>query len=281
MQLKLKKFDISTIDSDKVVVLIGKRETGKSFLVKDLLHNHRDLPLGTVISPTENANQFFGKIVPPMFIHHEYTPETLENVVKRQKMVMNKIEKQKLQTGASNIDPRSFLLLDDCMYDSTWVKDKNIRLLFMNGRHYKIMFIITMQFPLGIPPSLRTQIDYVFILRENLISNRKRIYENYAGMFKSFDMFCQVLDQTTENFECLVIHNGSKSNKLEDQVFWYKAASHSNFKIGAKEFWDLSEQVKLNEACDDVEEVYDAAAVVRKPNAPIFSVKKDGPNWLN
>ena len=112
-------------------------------------------------------------------------------------------------------------------------------------------------------------------------SSRKRIYENYAGMFKSFDMFCQVLDQTTENFECLVIHNGSKSNKLEDQVFWYKAASHSNFKIGAKEFWDLSEQVKLNEACDDVEEVYDAAAVVRKPNAPIFSVKKDGPNWLN
>lgn len=282
-QLHLKKFDISTIDSDKVVVLIGKRETGKSFLVRDLLYNHRDLPLGTVISTTESANKFFGNIVPPMFIHDEYTPETLDNVVKRQKMVINMIEKQKAQTGASNIDPRAFLLLDDCMYDNRWISDKNVRLLFCNGRHYKIMFIITMQFPLGIPPSLRTQIDYVFILRENLISNRKRIYENYAGMFKTFDAFCQVMDQTTENFECLVIHNGSKSNKLDEQVFWYKAEPRGNFKIGAREFWALSEQnAALRNGDDDDDEgmeMYDAATV-RKANSPIISVKKDGPNWL-
>ena len=36
--LQLKKFDLTSIADDKVVVLIGKRETGKSFLVKDLLH---------------------------------------------------------------------------------------------------------------------------------------------------------------------------------------------------------------------------------------------------
>ena len=53
----------------------------------------------------------------------------------------------------------------------------------MNGRHWHILFIITMQYPLGIPPNLRTNIDYVFILRENIVSNRKRIYDNYAGMF--------------------------------------------------------------------------------------------------
>ena len=63
----------------------------------------------------------------------------------------------------------------------------------MNGRHYKILFIITMQYALGVPPSLRTNIDYVFILREPYIANRKRIYENFAGWqcelsaFKNFD----------------------------------------------------------------------------------------------
>ena len=36
----------------------------------------------------------------------------------------------------------------------------------MNGRHYKILFILTMQYALGIPPNLRTNIDYVFILRK-------------------------------------------------------------------------------------------------------------------
>jgi hypothetical protein len=101
------------------------------------------------------------------------------------------------------------------------------------------MFMITMQFALGIPPNLRTNIDYVFILRENIISNRKRIYDHYAGMFSTFDEFCQVMDACTENFECLVINNNSKSNKIEDQVFWYKADSHADFRIGAPEFWEM------------------------------------------
>lgn len=45
------------------------------------------------------------------------------------------------------------------------------------------------------------------------------------------------MDQCTENFECLVIHNGSKSNKIEDQVFWYKASGHEDFKLGSKDLW--------------------------------------------
>ena len=42
MKLELKKFDITNIRNDNVVVLIGKRGTGKSFLVKDLLFNPPD-----------------------------------------------------------------------------------------------------------------------------------------------------------------------------------------------------------------------------------------------
>ena len=56
----------------------------------------------------------------------------------------------------------------------------------MNGRHYFAMFIITMQYALGIPPVLRTNIDYVFILRENIFMNRKKLYDQYAGMFPTF-----------------------------------------------------------------------------------------------
>lgn len=52
MNLNLRKFDMSSIDDDKVVVLIGKRDTGKSFLCKDLLYYHQDIPVATVISTT-------------------------------------------------------------------------------------------------------------------------------------------------------------------------------------------------------------------------------------
>ena len=59
-------------------------------------------------------------------------------------------------------------------------------------------------------------------------------------MFKTFEIFCQVMDQCTENYECIVIYNNAKSNKLEDQVFWYKAEERPDFKIGSKQFWDYS-----------------------------------------
>jgi hypothetical protein len=272
MHLHLKKFDISSIKDDKVVVLIGKRETGKSFLVKDLLYYHRDIPIGTVISATESANGFYGHIIPSLFIHDEYTPPVIDNVIKRQKLLKKRIKREEEVYGMSRIDPRSFLILDDCLYDSCWSKDKNIKLLFMNGRHYNMFFIITMQYPLGVPPSLRTNIDYVFILRENLVSNRKRIYENYAGMFPTFEVFCAVMDQCTENFECLVINNNAKSNKIEDQVFWYKAEPHDNFRMGAPEFWKLNSEMCKGED-DEEEELFDIAEL-KKKKGPYINVKK-------
>ena len=276
MTLDLKKFDMKDIsfraDENKgpVVVLIGRRDTGKSFLVRDLLYYHQDIPIGTVISGTEAGNGFFAAHVPKLFIHDEYNTAIIENILKRQKTVMKQIKKEMEAYKRTSIDPRAFVILDDCLYDNKWTKDKMMRLLFMNGRHWKIMLIITMQYPLGIPPNLRTNIDYVFILREPYIANRKRIYENYAGMFPTFESFCQVMDQCTENFECLVINNNSKSNKLQDLIFWYKAQTHSNFRLGSKEFWELSKDINS----DDEDDVYDPNSVQKKGAGPKINVRK-------
>jgi hypothetical protein len=258
-EISLKKFDINEIKHDKVVVFIGKRDTGKSFLVRDLLFHHNSIPVGQVISGTEAANEFYSSIVPKVFIHGEYKAEIISNILKRQKLAIEKMKQN------NNIDPRAFLILDDCLYDNTWIKNPDVRSLFMNGRHYKLLFILTMQYALGIPPNLRTNIDYVFILRENYISNRKRLFEHYAGMFPSFEMFCQVMDQCTENYECLVINNNAKSNKLVDQVFWYKAEPHANFRIGAPQFWKYSEE---NYSNNTTNEEY------KKKNKEKFSVIK-------
>ena len=276
MTLELKKFDFRSIsfkpneNKGPVIVLIGRRDTGKSFLVRDLLFYQQDIPIGTVISGTEAGNGFYSSHVPKLFIHDEYNSAIIENILKRQKTVMKQVKKEEAIYKRSNIDPRAFVILDDCLYDNTWAKDKLMRLLFMNGRHWKVMLVITMQYPLGIPPNLRTNIDYVFILREPYITNRKRIYENYAGMFPTFESFCQVMDQCTENYECLVINNNSNSNKLHDQIFWYKANSHKDFKLGAKEFWEMSKDINS----DDDDELYNPEASRKKGAGPRINVKK-------
>lgn len=275
MNLSLRKFDMRRIPQDAVVIFIGKRRTGKSTLVRDLLYYHQDMPIGTVISGTEECNQFFSKMIPPVFIYYEFSAVILDKFCKLQRLKMQKIQTEKAQFGEnykSRIDPRSFLILDDCMYDEEWTRDKNIRFLFMNGRWIKTFFLITMQYPLGINPSLRTNVDFVFILREPNMNNRKRIYENYATAFPSFEFFCQTMDQCTQNFECLVIDNTTQSNKLEDCIFWYKADIHPDFRIGAPEIWQYSAQNYHNKDEEQINQ-YDPNAA-RKLKGPPIQIRK-------
>ena len=135
MNLELKKFDMKNIsfkpteNAGPVIVLIGRRDTGKSFLVRDLLYYHQDIPIGTVISGTEAGNGFYGEIVPKLFIHDEYNTAIIENILKRQKIVVKQIKKEMAAYGRSSIDPRAFVILDDCLYDNSWAREKLMRLL--------------------------------------------------------------------------------------------------------------------------------------------------------
>ena len=243
MNLELKRFDMRNIEftpekaNGPVVVFIGRRDTGKSFLVRDFLYYHQDIPIGTVISGTEAGNGFYAKHVPKLFIHDEYNTAIIENVLKRQKIVIKQIKKENEAYGKSSIDGRAFVILDDCLWDNSWAKDKMMRLLFMNGRHWRIMLIITMQYPLGVPPNLRTNIDYVFICRETIQRNRENLWKNFFGIFPSFKLFCDAMDVFTKNYGVLVLDQTVQSNEIEDCVFAYKATQDRKYKVGNSYFW--------------------------------------------
>ena len=243
--MDLKKFDMNIVRDHNVIVIIGRRETGKSYVARSIMYNKQDIPIGMIISPTEQFNEFFSEFVPKMLIHYEYTSKLVVDFLKRQAKQIKRINHYEGKSGMkSDIDPRAFLIFDDCLADAqTWVKEKSTKTVFMNGRHYKFIFILTLQDPLGIPPKLRTNVDFTFIMREPYLSNRRRIYEAYAGVFPTFEIFCKVMDECTENFGCLVIHNNSKKNRIEDQVFWYRADPELSFKLCPEQLWDLSKQV--------------------------------------
>ena len=173
-----------------------------------------------------------------LFIHEEYNTAIIENVLKRQKIVLKQIKREK-----KNLTVVQILMLK-CFCHS-WMtvfgitrgaRDKMMRLLFMNGRHWKIMTTITMQYPSRSTTKSAEQILIILLfLREPYITNRRKVFMKIMQeCFQHFESFCQVMDQCTENYECLVINNNARSNKLEDQIFWYKAEPHTDFKLGSK-----------------------------------------------
>lgn len=233
----LRRFNMQWIGDNKIIIFIGKRNTGKSCLVLDYLYHHSDIPVGTVISPTDDFNLTYKPHIPSIFIHDEFTPELINNFLQRQKEI---VRKTKVESGYRDVDPRAFLILDDCLYDAkAWVNDKNIKWIFMNGRHAQVTMLLTAQYVMGIPPTLRTNVDYIFICKEPKYSNKKKLFEHYCGMFPTFEMFNQVLTACTSNYGCLVIDNSSTSDRLEDQVFWYKADLHNDrFRLCYDVFWE-------------------------------------------
>ena len=255
-----KKFDMSSIPDKKKVVFVGKTGSGKSTLVIDYLYHHRDVPVVTVISPTDMFNKTFSPHVPAILIHDEYSPDIIQCIQKRQTNLVKNINNN---PEFKDVDPRITIILDDCLADSgDWTKDKNVIDMFYNGRHKGMTLILTMQFSIGIPPKLRANFQYVFLCRDNRVVEQKKLYTNYGSMFPSFDMFKQVHDKCTENFGALVINLESTSNKLEDTVFWYKASPElipdwADFKLCYPSLWVHNQTIldmKANTSISEPEE---------------------------
>jgi hypothetical protein len=227
--INLRKFDPSKMQENRRVVIIGKSGVGKTQCLMDIMYHKRHIPCGTVLSGTEEGNSFYQQYVPDLYVHAGYDEDVVTEVLKRQKRLTRK---KAANRGA-------FLILDDCAYDKKILKGPLIREIFMNSRHFALFTVLTLQFCMDMPTDLRTNVDYVFICRENILSNRKRLYESFCGMFKTFNEFCRVMDACTQNYEVLVVDNTSTSNAIEDCIFWYKAVMRPPFKIGCKEFWSV------------------------------------------
>jgi len=237
-KMGVKKFELHKMPDNPTIVIIAKRRSGKSWICRDILRHFRDIPVGIVIAKSEYKQDkpFYAEFFPDTYIHYEYKSKIIEKLLFRQETMIKK-QKDKLRDGVV-IDPRAFLLMDDCLSDKgVWAKDPLIAELMYNGRHYKILFILTMQAPLGIRPELRSNFDYFILLATDIQSDLKKLYEHYTGIFKSLKSFINVFKQLTKDHCAMVIANCGADLDFSDKLFWYKALDKPlEKKIGCQQF---------------------------------------------
>jgi len=63
-------------------------------------------------------------------------------------------------------------------------------------------------------------------------------WENFAGCFDDYHVFCEVHHQCAQDFNCLVIDQTSPHTGIEQQCFFWKATERlPPFRLGNKQYW--------------------------------------------
>jgi hypothetical protein len=85
--------------------------------------------------------------------------------------------------------------------------------------------------------------------------------------------FVKYLIVALKTSNVLVIDNTTRSNKIEDMVFWYKAKEPPAFKIGAPAFWQYA-AANYDTSSDDRDNADDLDHMGSKRNAPNIIINK-------
>lgn len=218
------------IDGNHRFLLGDFTVTHNTTLIASLLYHKKHIfPVGIFMSGSEDSNHFYRKIAPSTFVFNDYSEEQITKFITRQKMAKEHLK-----------NPWAVILLDDCTDDPRIFNNKIQQGMYKRGRHWKKLYILSLQYSMDVKPVIRTNVDGVFILREPILKNRRKLWENYASIIPDFTLFCDIMDQITDDHTALYIHNAAGTNEWQECIFWYRAdLIPEDFKFGCEDYWDF------------------------------------------
>ena len=214
MRLKIAKLDPETLKAGGVYVLQGRRSTGKSTLLKQLLYWMREKhDLIIAMTPTESTREMLCTMMPPSCVYDEFKVPVLETIMETQKELI-----------AKGKNRRVCLVLDDLSFDAKAFREKAVGAAFRNSRHYNCSLVVTAQAVYDLPPSLRQQVDVLFALRDPIMQSRKKLWMAYFGMM-GFQDFVAAFEACTAEFGAICLDQTVPTSDVTSCVFHTRASA--------------------------------------------------------
>ena len=181
------------------MVVVSKRNSGKSYLTKHLLNmfmiENKLFDYIVLFSSTAHLTKDF-ECLPKKAIQDDFSTTKINKILEHQK-----------KSKDSNNPKQCLIILDDTIGQKLDISFKtNLDLLFSRGRHYNISIIFISQYIKNyISTTIRNNIDYL-LFSVNNYNVIKIIYDLvvYNGNIKEFIKF---VNEKTKNYTFLIYNN--------------------------------------------------------------------------
>lgn len=285
--LHFRRFPIHEMKPYRVILVVGKRGSGKTTLIKTLLFEmrHKIEFVISYVGSQDTVNEF-KEFIPECLIHTAWNPASIEILIKLQE-IWKKMNM--LQNPNGEYKDRSILVLfDDMQADKDWMKSKTIVDLHCNGRHYGITFINAAQYMMAIPTEIRSQVDYVFAFYDQRPQMQKRMYDQFFGGHFSYADFKNIYKKLTDGGRCMVLDNCSRDNDVTSCIYHFSAKKelfdpNFHFTFGSDVMWHLAlkySKTKL-QALEEIKAQYGQLRNVLCSSAKTKSPKSGASNAAN
>jgi hypothetical protein len=228
--VRLGEFDYGKIKLGSTVQFLGKRHSGKTHAMFELMEFMSDkFKMAFAFSPTESTRIQLRKYMPHWCVFN-LDLEVFENVVSCMTDRNNKLER--------NLQPKEewLLIIDDCAMNRKFMKSQILSDLFFNGRHIACTLLMTVQYIKSAEIGLRSNQDFLFAYYEVNKNVRKSLKEEYFASLD--DDFNTLFDKYTENYSALVaVRTNNSSRNPADTIFYKRARKEDppHFFIGTED----------------------------------------------
>ena len=202
---------------NKALIIIAKRNSGKSFLIKYLVKDsikHNEFQKIFVISSTNSINKFYNDIIPNNCIFEKYNEEWTNTLIDK----MSEINQSK--TNQSDKPYNVLLILDDMGSDMSFHNSKSIKKLYTRGRHSFISIISVGQMLHHVSPLMRNNSDWVITGQLNSL-NIDLLCDEYRVPIIDKRNFVKLYKKSTTACSFFVINNNSVLTDVDDINSYY------------------------------------------------------------
>jgi len=250
--ISVRKFSLEWMKWGSAIVVLGKRESGKTFFMRELIV-YFQADWNIIFAGSDGSYDAFAEVASPLFIFDAFTDISIveEKLVWFMELMKNpKVPRPK----------KILIVIDDLGMEDAVMKMQTVLDLFSKGRHFNkidgvkvgVTVVIAIQYAKMIGPKIRSNFDYLFCFQLSSYECAQAVQKGYTMIKpKAFNAIMESLHEAQE-FASLVVNKKANAKKLKRDLAWHKAAAVevSEF-VGSESVNDLTDRLYDKERYSD------------------------------